>query len=52
MTETIIARIEGCAGRLSLNRPKAIHALDLDMVLAMTASLHRLAARARRSRRS
>jgi len=39
MTETIISRIEGCAGRLSLNRPKAIHALDLDMVLAMTASL-------------
>ena len=39
-------RIEGCAGRLSLNRPKAIHALDLDMVLAMTASLHRMAARA------
>jgi enoyl-CoA hydratase len=39
MTETIVSRIEGCAGRLSLNRPKAIHALDLDMVLAMTASL-------------
>ena len=32
MTDTIIARIEGRAGRLSLNRPKAIHALDLDMV--------------------
>jgi enoyl-CoA hydratase len=39
MTNTIISRIDGCAGRLSLNRPKAIHALDLDMVLAMTASL-------------
>jgi enoyl-CoA hydratase len=39
MTHTIISRIEGGAGRLSLNRPKAIHALDLDMVLAMTASL-------------
>ena len=39
MTDTIISRIEGCAGRLSLNRPKAIHALDLDMVLAMTEAL-------------
>src|SRR5687767_3795984 len=39
MTKTILSRIEGCAGRLSLNRPKTIHALDLDMVLAMTASL-------------
>jgi enoyl-CoA hydratase len=39
MTKTVLSRIEGCAGRLSLNRPKAIHALDLDMVLAMTASL-------------
>ena len=38
-TRTVLSRIEGCAGRLSLNRPKAIHALDLDMVLAMTASL-------------
>ncbi len=39
MTHTILSRIEGCAGRISLNRPKAIHALDLDMVLAMTAAL-------------
>ncbi|MDQ4086946.1 MAG: enoyl-CoA hydratase/isomerase family protein [Pseudomonadota bacterium] len=39
MTQTVISRVDGCAGRLSLNRPKAIHALDLDMVLAMTASL-------------
>jgi enoyl-CoA hydratase len=38
-TPTILSRVEGCAGRLSLNRPKAIHALDLDMVLMMTASL-------------
>ncbi|MGZ8283346.1 MAG: enoyl-CoA hydratase/isomerase family protein [Allosphingosinicella sp.] len=37
--QTVISRVEGSAGRLSLNRPKAIHALDLDMVLAMTASL-------------
>ncbi len=39
MTQTVIDRVEGRAGRLSLNRPKAIHALDLDMVLKMTASL-------------
>ena len=39
MTDTIIAEIEGCAGRLRLNRPKAIHALDLDMVRAMTRAL-------------
>ena len=39
MTQTVLSRVEGSAGRLSLNRPKAIHALDLDMVLAMTASL-------------
>jgi enoyl-CoA hydratase/carnithine racemase len=39
MTQTVLSRVEGCAGRLSLNRPRAIHALDLDMVLAMTASL-------------
>lgn len=35
----IIDRVEGHVGRLSLNRPQAIHALDLDMVLKMTASL-------------
>jgi enoyl-CoA hydratase len=35
----IIDRIDGHVGRLSLNRPQAIHALDLDMVLKMTASL-------------
>jgi len=39
MNQTILSRVEGSAGRISLNRPKAIHALDLDMVLAMTASL-------------
>ncbi|MDB5672381.1 MAG: enoyl-CoA hydratase/isomerase [Alphaproteobacteria bacterium] len=39
MTDKIIARIEGGGGRLSLDRPKAIHALDLDMVLAMTEAL-------------
>jgi len=39
MTPKVIDRVEGNVGRLSLNRPKAIHALDLDMVLKMTASL-------------
>ncbi len=39
MTHTIISRIDGKAGRISLNRPQAIHALDLDMVLAMTEAL-------------
>ena len=35
----ILTRREGAAGILSLNRPKAIHALTLDMVHAMTAAL-------------
>ena len=39
MSQTLISEIEGNTGRLRLNRPRAIHALDLDMVLAMTASL-------------
>ena len=39
MTQTVISEVDGNAGRLRLNRPKAIHALDLDMVLKMTASL-------------
>ena len=38
MTE-IIARKEGKAGWISLNRPAAIHALTLPMVHAMTAAL-------------
>jgi enoyl-CoA hydratase len=39
VSESIIARIEGRAGRISLNRPRALNALDLDMVLAITAAL-------------
>jgi len=39
VTDKIIARIEGRAGRISLNRPRAINALDLDMVRGMTAAL-------------
>ena len=35
----VIARREGHAGILSLNRPKAIHALTLGMVAAMTEAL-------------
>jgi len=38
MTEDILISTEGATGRLSLNRPKAIHALNLDMVHAMTAA--------------
>ena len=37
--ETIKAIVDGRAGRLRLNRPQAIHALDLEMVLAMTEAL-------------
>jgi enoyl-CoA hydratase len=39
MTDTIIATREGAAGRLRLNRPKALHSLDLAMVRQMTAAL-------------
>ena len=35
----VLVRSDGAAGILSLNRPKAIHALTLDMVHAMTAAL-------------
>lgn len=39
MTEDVLISVEGGTGRLSLNRPKAIHALNLDMVHAMTDAL-------------
>ena len=39
MSEEILARIAGRVGHLSLNRPKAIHALTLPMVRAMNAAL-------------
>lgn len=39
MTNDILTRIDGHAGVISLNRPSAIHALTLDMVHAMTATL-------------
>jgi enoyl-CoA hydratase len=37
--DTIRAYTDGAAARLRLNRPKALHALDLTMVQAMTAAL-------------
>ncbi len=39
MTSDIIARRDGKAGRISLNRPAALHALTLDMVHAMIRAL-------------
>lgn len=39
MTDEIRAYKEGAAGRLRLNRPKALHSLNIDMVQAMTAAL-------------
>ena len=35
----IITRVEGSVGRITLNRPKALHALNLGMCEAMTAAL-------------
>ena len=39
MTTEVLVRTEAAAGILSLNRPRAIHALTLPMVAAMTAAL-------------
>ena len=39
MTDKIIVGAEGRTGRIRLNRPNALHALDLDMVQAITAAL-------------
>lgn len=38
MTQDILTSTMGRAGRISLNRPKALHALNLDMCLAMTSA--------------
>ncbi len=38
-SDSVLARREGGAGWLSLNRPAALHALTLDMVRAMTRAL-------------
>ncbi|NNK45348.1 MAG: enoyl-CoA hydratase/isomerase family protein, partial [Altererythrobacter sp.] len=39
MTQELLINIEGAAGSLSLNRPKALHSLTLDMCHAMSAAL-------------
>ena len=39
MSDEVLSTRNGAAGILSLNRPRAIHALTLDMVHAMTSSL-------------
>ena len=39
MTDELITRCDGAAGYLTLNRPKAIHALTAAMVHAMTEAL-------------
>ncbi|WP_068086725.1 enoyl-CoA hydratase/isomerase family protein [Novosphingobium rosa] len=39
MSAELLTRTEGAAGVLSLNRPRAIHALTLEMVRAMTEAL-------------
>lgn len=36
---TVLIRTEGALGRLTLNRPKAINALDIDMIRQATAAL-------------
>jgi len=44
MTEDILVRRQGNVGHISLNRPKALHALTLDMCRAMSAALSAWAA--------
>jgi enoyl-CoA hydratase len=39
VSQSIIAHIEGRCGRIRLNRPQALHALNLDMVQGMTRAL-------------
>lgn len=39
MTADIIARVDGAAGRITLNRPRALNALNHPMVRAITAAL-------------
>jgi enoyl-CoA hydratase len=38
-TEDVLARVENGVGRITLNRPSALHALTTDMCRAMTAAL-------------
>ena len=44
MTTDVIIETQGRLGRIRLNRPKAIHALNRDMCLAISAALARFAA--------
>ena len=44
MTQDVLTHTHGAAGHLSLNRPKALHALTLEMCLAMSAALREWAA--------
>ncbi len=39
MTDEVICRVEGAIGRVTLNRPNALHALNTAMVQAMTEAL-------------
>jgi enoyl-CoA hydratase len=39
MTDEVLVSVDGGVGRLTLNRPKAIHALTLDICVAMTEAL-------------
>ena len=39
MTHDVVTRIEGKVGRITLNRPQALHALTTDMCKAMTQAL-------------
>jgi enoyl-CoA hydratase len=39
MTQSVIAEVSGRIGFLTLNRPAALNALDLDMIRALTAAL-------------
>jgi len=38
-TDDVLTLVDGSAGRLRLNRPKALHSLNLDMVQAITRAL-------------
>ena len=39
MTDEVLTRIEGKVGRITLNRPQALHALTTAMCQAMTSAL-------------